>query len=241
MTHLPLGAIPPETHELAGEYVLGTLPEARRREVEARLDKDAALRAAVLAWEDRLLPLASLADPVAPSPRLWPRIERSLKIHQPTAAPASVWWRGWNSLALWRSLAAGGFAAAAILAAVLTGRLIEPAPATRFMVVLVAPDDRAPGWVVQASSPQRVELIPLATVEVPADKTLQFWTKADDWKGPVSLGLVTPGRSLSVPLDALPALQPNQLFELTLEPRGGSPIGKPTGPVRFIGRAVKVM
>ncbi|MCA0188065.1 MAG: RNA polymerase subunit sigma-70, partial [Proteobacteria bacterium] len=53
MTHLPLGAIPPETHELAGEYVLGTLPEARRREVEARLDKDAALRAAVLAWEDR--------------------------------------------------------------------------------------------------------------------------------------------------------------------------------------------
>jgi len=242
MSPAPRGAIPPEIHELAGEYVLGTLPAAARREVEARLENEAALRAAVLAWEERLLPLAGLAEPLSPSPRLWQRIERSLNARPRAITPrGSAWWRGWSSLRLWRSLAAGGFATAAILAAALTGRLIEPPPAPRFMVVLVAPDDRAPGWVVQASSPQRVELIPLATVEVPADKTLQFWTKADDWKGPVSLGLVTPGRSLSVPLDALPALQPNQLFELTLEPRGGSPIGKPTGPVRFIGRAVKVM
>lgn len=235
-------AIPPETHELAGEYVLGTLSAAARREVEARLDNDAVLRAAVLAWEERLLPLAGLADPLSPSPRLWQRIERSLNARpQATTPRATTWWRGWDTLALWRSLAAGGLATAALLAVVLAGRLAEAPPATRFMVVLVAPDDRAPGWVVQASSPQRVELIPLATIEVPADKTLQFWTKADDWKAPVSLGLVTPGRSLSVPLDTLPALQPNQLFELTLEPRGGSPIGKPTGPVRFIGRAVKVM
>ena len=43
------------------------------------------------------------------------------------------------------------------------------------------------------------------------------------------------------PLDKLPPLQPNQLFELTLEPPTGSPIGKPTGPIQFIGRAVKVL
>jgi anti-sigma-K factor RskA len=36
-------------------------------------------------------------------------------------------------------------------------------------------------------------------------------------------------------------VQPDQLFELTLEPRSGSPTGRPTGPVRYIGRAVKVM
>ena len=42
-------------------------------------------------------------------------------------------------------------------------------------------------------------------------------------------------------LDMLPPLQPNQLFELTLEPPTGSPIGKPTGPIQFIGRAVKVL
>jgi anti-sigma-K factor RskA len=235
---------PPEIHELAGEYVLGTLTADRRRAVEMRLATDAALRAAVLAWEDRLLPLASLAEPVAPSPRLWKRIVRSidaLALPVRRAAPPKPWWRDWNSLGLWRGLSAGGLATAAILAAVLVGRIMDPPPATRFMVVLVAPDDKAPGWVVQTSASRQIELIPLGAVEVPADKALQFWTKAEGWSGPVSLGLVTPGQSMKVPVDKLPAMQSNQLFELTLEPRTGSPTGKPTGPIRYIGRAVQVM
>lgn len=235
---------PPDIHELAGEYVLGTLTAEQRRAVEMRLATDAGLRAAVLAWEDRLLPLASLVEPVAPSPRLWKRIVRSidaLAVPVRRAAPPKPWWRDWNSLGLWRGLSAGGLATAAILAAVLVGRIMDPPPATRFMVVLVAPDDKAPGWVVQASASRQIELIPLGAVEVPADKALQFWTKAEGWSGPVSLGLVTPGQSMKVPVDKLPAMQSNQLFELTLEPRTGSPTGKPTGPIRYIGRAVQVM
>ena len=55
------------------------------------------------------------------------------------------------------------------------------------------------------------------------------------------LGLVTPGQTLQVPLDKLPPLEPNQLFELTLEPANGSPLDRPTGPIQFIGRAVKVL
>ena len=109
------------------------------------------------------------------------------------------------------------------------------------MVVLVAPQDQSPGWVVQASSPREVQLIPLGAVNVPADKALEFWTKADDWQGPVSLGLVEPGGALRISLDQLPPLQQNQLFELTLEGKEGSPTGKPTGPIQFIGRAVKVI
>ncbi|MCF5322271.1 anti-sigma factor domain-containing protein, partial [Pseudomonas simiae] len=86
-----------------------------------------------------------------------------------------------------------------------------------------------------------IQLIPLGVMEVPADKALQFWTKGDGWQGPVSLGLVTPGQTLSVPLDKLPPLTQNQLFELTLEDPRGSPTGKPTGPIQAIGRAVKVL
>ena len=44
-----------------------------------------------------------------------------------------------------------------------------------------------------------------------------------------------------MPLERLPAVEPNQLFELTLENVGGSANGLPTGPVQFIGRAVKVL
>ena len=41
--------------ELASEYVLGTLPAEQRADVEQRLPHDAELRAAVDAWEQRLL------------------------------------------------------------------------------------------------------------------------------------------------------------------------------------------
>jgi anti-sigma-K factor RskA len=36
------------------------------------------------------------------------------------------------------------------------------------------------------------------------------------------------------------AVEAGQLFELTLEPIGGSPLEKPTGPVLYIGRAVLI-
>jgi len=250
-------ANPDDIETLAGEYVLGTLPYARRQEVEQRLATDSALRAAVQRWEAQLLPLARLAGPVEPSAQLWQRIEGSLQAlaaaapaaiaagqparHQPVRPASSPGW--WSSLPLWRGLAGSGFAAAAVLAAVLVTRLV-PIPAggapAQYVVVLVAPGGNAPGWLVQASGAQQLSLIPVGQTPVPPEKALQFWTKADAWTAPVSLGLVKPGETIRLPLDKLPPLQPNQLFELTLEPPGGSPTGRPTGPIQFIGRAVKV-
>ena len=249
---------PQSLDELAGDYVLGTLSAARRAEVEQRLPDDAVLRAAVQRWHEQLLPLAVLAEPVEPSAQLWQRIEASMD--QPVipasasvmpaerpvpprrdhgVVPGTGWW---NSAKLWRGLAGSGFAATAVLAAVLVTRPSAlPAAAPQYLVVLVAPQDKAPGWVVQASGPKQLSLIPLALVEVPAEKSLQFWTKGENWQGPVSLGLVKPGQSVQIPLDKLPPLQPNQLFELTLEPANGSPTNRPTGPIQFIGRAVKVV
>ncbi|MBB3638908.1 anti-sigma factor [Variovorax atrisoli] len=229
---------------LAGEYVLGTLSAGARAAVEARMQDEPALRDAVQAWEARLLPLTVLALPEEPSPALWPRIERSLgsaaEPERKKVAPArpSILSGWWNDLRLWRGLAAGGFAAAALMVAVLVTR---PLPTPQYMVVLVAPQDKSPGWVIQTSSSRQLSLVPLGTFEVPPQKTLQFWTKADQWRGPVSLGLVKQGQALRIPIDKLPPLEPNQLFELTLEPENGSPIDRPTGPIQFIGRAVKVM
>ncbi|MBV7417030.1 anti-sigma factor [Comamonas sp. CMM03] len=225
----------------AGEYVLGTLEAAERRAIEARLPHEPALRAAIEAWEQRLLPLTTLANPVEPGAGLWPRIAASIapaRRAQPAAA-GRHWWQ-WDSLALWRGLAGGGFAAAAVLAAVLVVREAAAPPAPRYFVVLAAPQSQAPGWLVQAQTEGRLRLVPLGIDAVPAEKSLQFWTKADGWSAPVSLGLVKPGEAIEVPVDQLPPLQPNQLFELTLEPAGGSPIGRPTGPIQFIGRAVQI-
>ncbi|MGH8381268.1 anti-sigma factor [Pseudomonas sp.] len=223
-----------ELDMLAAEYVLGTLAAGLRTEIEHRLSHDAELRAAVDAWEQRLSPLTELASAQAPPVTLWSRIEHSVESLQ---AVEQVSW--WNHLALWRGLTAVAVAASLVLA-VLVAR--GPAVSTpSYLVVLVAPQDKAPGWVIQASDRQTIQLIPLGTVEVPPDKSLQFWTKGEQWQAPVSLGLVQPGQTLQVPLDRLPPLEPNQLFELTLEGRNGSATGKPSGPIQFIGRAVKVI
>ncbi|MBC8996059.1 anti-sigma factor domain-containing protein [Pseudomonas sp. NPDC087639] len=226
-----------ERDELASEYVLGTLSAEDRADVQRRLPTDPELRAAVDVWERRLLDLTDLAEPQQPSPLLWPRIERSVeRLTQKVSSPAQTSW--WNLLPLWRGLSAAGLAATLILGSIL---LTQTTPKPSYLVVLVAPQDKAPGWVIQASNSHEIQLIPLGVVEVPADKALEFWTKADGWQGPVSLGLVKPGQALKVELDKLPPLQPNQLFELTLEGANGSPIGKPTGPIQAIGRAVKVL
>lgn len=228
----------PDLHDLAGEYVLGTLGAEERRRVERALPGDAALRAAVEYWEQRLLPLASLADPLEPAADLWNRIERRIEpAAARTKAPRTPWW---ERLDVWRSLAAAGFAAAAITAGVLVSR-VDDAKAPDYVVVLASPENARPGWVLKMVDDRTLRLEPLARTEVPQARALQLWTKADHWKGPVSLGLVKPGQAVDVKLDKLPPVEPNQLFEITLEPAAGSPIGRPTGPILYIGRAVRVI
>lgn len=225
---------------LASAYVLGTLSGARRREVQERLPNDAMLRTAVDAWEARLLPLTALVEPVEPPAALWSRIEKSLPAVAVRAQThTSPWQNWWRSVYFWRAVAATGFVAASVAVLLPSTGLFAPA-APQYMVVLVAPNGTAPGWVVQTSGRDTLRLVPLGTTAVPEQRSLQFWTKADDWNAPVSLGLVQPDQPLEVKLDQLPPLVPNQLFEITLEPNAGSPTGRPTGPILYIGRAVKL-
>ena len=239
---------PDDLHALAGEYVLGTLPMAEREAFEARLANDPELQKAVTAWEERFFPYTAMVDPVTPSDYLWPRIERSLKSSSASASrpiphrtPSSHVPRRRlaHSLPFWRGVAGVSFAAVLAMSVMLTNVVTGPST-PEYMVVLLAPQTQSAGWVVQAANRQEIQLIPLGTFEVPEGKALEFWTKADDWQAPVSLGLVEPGQPLRLRLDQLPPLEDNQLFELTLEDDAGSPTGLPTGPIEFIGRAVEI-
>jgi anti-sigma-K factor RskA len=231
-----------ERDGLAGEYVLGVLSPAEHAQIEGELPRNAELRRAVAYWRDRLLPMTDVASPVAPSPALWAWIERDLfgapaVASERTATQRAERPRWWESLAFWRTSALIAAAAALVLALapMLRGTL---APTVTYIAVLEAPD-RTPGWIVQATADQPLRLTPLARDTVGDKQSLQFWTLFDKAQGPVSLGLVRPNETKTVPRDRLPGLKEGQLFEITLEPYGGSPVGRPTGKILYKGLIVE--
>ncbi|CAN5473556.1 anti-sigma factor [soil metagenome] len=217
---------------VAGEYVLGLLSNAERDDVERHARTDEPLGRAIAGWQDRLAALAESAPPLAASPVLWERIERSTSIPAARRATASGDW--WSSLAFWRTGSVVAFALAAAFAIA----LFRPAAPLQRTVAVLSSSDNTAGWIVESDGHGRVRLSPLVQTRVPDDRSLQFWTKAPTASGPTSLGLVPPDRSTAVELAQLQEPVPGQLFELTLEPPGGSTIGRPTGPILFVGRAV---
>lgn len=238
----------PEDRELAAaEYVTGTLAPADLAIVEAALATDDALRAAVYAWQDRLLDLNRRVPPVTPAAQLWDRIEAALPSRPapagtlPAARPAAANDPQIRRVRRWQIVSGLAMAASVVLATLLVVRAPPPAAeGARYLALLQGPDQRT-GWVVEATSGQQVRLVPVGTTEAPPPgRVVQFWTKPDGAAGPTSLGLVPADRASVLPISKLPALGERQLFELTLEPEGGSPIGRPTGPVLFVGRTVRL-
>jgi len=217
----------PEAREaMAGEYVLGTLDAATARDFESAMETDATLRESVARWEAQFAPLLALAAPEAPPPDLWSRIERTLgRANMPAARPTA-----WHDR-IWRGWAVGATAVAAAFGVLL---LTRPAPqAPGMMTVLLTQRDQ-PAWIVEADRGQ-LRLAALNAQPVPPDRVMQLWALPPGATAPTSLGLIPPeGRLTVTPATIRP--EPGMLIEISLEPPGGSPIGRPTGPILFIGR-----
>lgn len=228
---------PIERDAAAGEYVLGTLSAEDHAAIAAALPQDAALRADVYAWQDRLLALSARAAAAEPIPAQWTRITLALDGLAPPRTVASARAPGWQGLRFWQGLSGAAVAASLVMAL----RLFAPAAeGPRYLAVLQSPDERhAAGWIVEVQAGNKLRLLPVGDAPpVPPGRALQFWTKAQGAAGPTSLGLVRAGQTVEMPASRLPAVGAQQLFEITLEPEAGSPIGRPTGPILFVGRTV---
>lgn len=230
---------PAERDGVAGEYVLGTLGADDHAAVDAALAVDGALRAAVYAWQDRLLGLTAQAAPALPAAQLWPRVERSLGFEAAVpfraAAPRVAWWQ---RLRVWQGVSALALAASLFLAVLLVTSPHQPAGA-RYVALLQSPQDQSTGWVAEVQAGGQLRLVPVGTsAPVPPGRSLQFWTKPEGAAGPTSLGLVRAGQTVQMPASQLPFVGAQVLFEITLEPESGSPIGRPTGPILYVGRTV---
>jgi anti-sigma-K factor RskA len=222
---------------LAAQYALGTLsPRARHR--LARIgQRDATVAAALQGWEWRLAAFADAMPGVMPPPRVWAAIRARLGQADAAAARESAARPGpwWASLALWRGLAFAGFALAfALGVTMLAPRTDRPGET---IVVVLAGQDAKPALLASAERSGRFLTVKaVVPIAVEPGRTLELWTLPEG-RAPQSLGLIPASGvariALAVPADLafgqIPALA------VSLEPAGGSPTGKPTGPVLYSG------
>ena len=225
----------------AAEYVLGTLDASARSSVAARRAVEPDLHAAIIDWERRLAPLAVGAAPVEPPADLWRRIEKRIEERtavssvSPRSTPVSS-----NMVALlerrvvrWRraAIAATALAASLVVAIGVRESFYDKGPQN--FVAVFQKDDAQPAFLMSVDLATRAVTIRPITADRQVGKTYQLWILAEPL-GPVprSLGLLDDGtgqtrKSLA---EYEPALLQNATFGISVEPPGGSPTGRPTGP-----------
>lgn len=228
---------------LAAEYALGTLRGAARRRFETLMLAHPVLRQATQDWQRRLDQLAQTTPAVQPSSRVWPAIQ--LRLFGEQGAPTTVGEaarrvaRWWERLALWQG--AAGIATTAAIA--LGVALSQPSPVQPPIVVVMAANSDVPAgavmqpvsFVASVSGDGRSLVVkPLSAGQTVAlNKALELWAIPPEG-APRSLGVVAQDGTTTVLRTEL--LKNTSAFALTVEPPGGAPGGKPTGPVVSVGK-----
>ena len=108
---------------------------------------------------------------------------------QPEALRQSVntWLAWWQSLTTWRITSAA--LAFALIVALMPNLWRTDMPGNGYTVVLQAPGEAAkPGWVVHVDGSGGLRLQPLLEDQIPADRSVQFWTLIDPAIGPRRCG-----------------------------------------------------
>ena len=218
------------------EYLLGLGDAAERAAMARRLAEEPALAAELEHWQGRFSGLNHEFAEVAPPLTALSRLETRL-----FGQPARPGW--WNSLMFWRGLAA---TAAAVAVVAIGINIMRPAP--------LSPDEFAAQMVAaleMEGSPARfVALYDQATGmmrltvlagEASPDKDYELWAIHGD-DAPMSMGVIpASGRTekLVAPGER-GMIAPGTVLAVTLEPKGGSPTGSPTGPMMAKGMATEI-
>jgi anti-sigma-K factor RskA len=217
---------------LVAEFVLGTLPPGERRRVDALRAQDPELESRILQWESRLSGLNDETAPVQPDPEVLKRIERAidqLEQQQPAGADIITLRRQLNR---WRWSTAITSAAAAVLVAAL---LLQPAPeeSGQSFVAVFQHNDEQPAFLLTVDLENRQLNIQPITAAPADNQSYQLWIK-DDELGPTPQSVGVLNDNFDVDPSALTRYDEDLLkratFGISLEPKGGSPTGQPTGP-----------
>lgn len=235
---------------LAAHYVLGSLHGAARRRFENLALKRADWQQATEWWSTRLHLLADTVPAVEPRKELWQKLQSRLYGTEITTS-----WFDW-----WKSLAVGSSAIAAVLAFILIThqpQTVEtPIPVAQApksitatpvptKVALLENADAKPGWMLALAKNKtgkpELRVTALASLKPQADKSFELWILPPDKSAPISLGVLPQqGNQQVIISEQTATLIADGGLAVTLEPIGGSPTGKSTGPVVYQGKLAEI-
>jgi anti-sigma-K factor RskA len=225
-----------ERAALAAERGLGVLSGDEARRASALERSDPSFAHEVARWRGRLAALFGEVQPVQPPESVWERIESATSGDTPASNVIALR----RAAARWRAAAVGMTALAASLGIVLIEQPrtvpvpIEAArPQAAPLVARLGDTDRAVK-LVASWDPSGRRLILAVTGDMATDPnhSHELWVIPAGGK-PKALGVMAGGKQTHMQLaDALAQLlQQGATIAISVEPRGGSPTGQPTGPV----------
>lgn len=208
---------------LAADYAIGLMAPAARRRFEQLLLDDAALRVELAHWQESLASLTETLPQVPVPERVWQGITARIEpqvLHVPEKRPF------WNWLRVTAALCS-------IVVLVFLGSLYNRDDARYRATLLTA--NAQPALKVEAHA-DYLQVEPLTLAAVDPGRSLELWAIPADGK-PISLGVIPAGGKGKVELnEAQKALIGKPIaLAVSLEPKGGSPTGQPTGPVLYQG------
>jgi anti-sigma-K factor RskA len=222
----------------AAELALGLLEGQERADALRRVLAEPAFAAEVEWWRDALASLVDEIPEVEPGTGVLARVEASLSS---ASEPAR---RGW----LWPSVAGlTSLAAAAMLALMVTRPDPQPRdpqiverPVARDLLAAAITPTKAGDPLSAVYDPGTGTLRLSAAALAGAQRSAELWVIGGDGV-PHSLGVLRPGAATA--LTVAPADRPRIVaaatLAVTVEPLGGSPSGKPTGPVVAAGKLLR--
>lgn len=219
---------------IAAEYVLGVLPDAERAAAAARIRDDNAFARVVDAWTARLSPLDQAYGEAAAPASVKKALDERLFAFSAARKPSL-----WENLNLWRALALGAMAIAAVA---ILPNLRQPGPALAPSPPIVAPMQAADSGEVRfvALYQPGSDEIRLSKVkaEKGADRDFELWL-VDEGGAPQSLGVFADASELRVKLkpEIVAKIDAGDAFAVSIEAKGGSTSGAPSDQIVAVGAA----
>lgn len=216
---------PELAEELAKRYVLGTMSARARRRFDQLLMQHRSLAEWVWQWEQLLNPMTDSLPEVTPSQNVWQKITERLGWQNQPGTSRLGWLSGWFTAA-----------AALLVTVVISWQSFQlkpaesPIPAPVNAVAILQTELNKSAWLMQ----QQGQQVKVTADQVPSStqsQDFELWMLPQSGKAPVSLGLLPKTGQLAW----LKSQMPDELFDaglaVSVEPKGGSPTGAPTGPV----------